>query len=85
MADLQQLKSTQNLDDCQRSLDLLGNMPDGDKQLFSMRRTCCDEVHDSTIGADIISFDEKSHLVVSKSMKEHYTTARAQRPSRFSE
>ena len=36
-----QLKSLQILDDCQRSLDLLENVPDGDKQLFRIYWTFC--------------------------------------------
>lgn len=35
------LKSTQILNDCQRSLDLLENVPDGDKQLFRIYWTFC--------------------------------------------
>lgn len=41
MVDLKQLKSIQILDDCQRSLDLLENVPDGDKQLFRIYWTFC--------------------------------------------
>ena len=36
-----ELKSTQILDDCQRSLDLLEKVPDGDKQLFRIYWTFC--------------------------------------------
>ncbi|MBO7654650.1 MAG: hypothetical protein J6U40_06980 [Kiritimatiellae bacterium] len=35
------LKSTQILDDCQRSLDLLEQVPDGGKQLFCIYWTFC--------------------------------------------
>ena len=35
------LKSSQILNDCQRSLDLLENVPDGDKQLFRIYWTFC--------------------------------------------
>ena len=41
MVGSQQLKSSQILDDCQRSLDLLEKVPDGDKQLFRIYWTFC--------------------------------------------
>ena len=41
IADTGNLKSTQILGDCQRSLDLLEQVPDGDKQLFRIYWTFC--------------------------------------------
>ena len=41
MGVLKQLKSSQILDDCQRSLDLLEQVADGDKQLFRIYWTFC--------------------------------------------
>ena len=41
MVNIQQLKSLQVLDDCQRSLDLLEKVQDGDKQLFRIYWTFC--------------------------------------------
>ena len=41
MVSSQKLKSTQILDDCQRSLDLLEMVPDGDKQLFRIYWAFC--------------------------------------------
>ena len=38
---INKLKSSQILDDCQRSLDLLDTVPDDDKQLFRIYWTFC--------------------------------------------
>ena len=62
MSDLQQLKSAQILDDCQRSLDLLEDVPDGDKQLFRIYWTFClvslRRVVDALEKYDIVAFPE---------------------------
>ena len=41
MVSLHQLKSTQFLDDCQQSLDLLEQVPDGDRQFSRIYWTFC--------------------------------------------
>ena len=41
MVSSHQLKSIIILDDCQRSLDFLEKVPDGDKQLFRIYWTFC--------------------------------------------
>ena len=38
MLDIKSLKPTQSLEEGQRSLDLLKNVPDGDKKLFRKTR-----------------------------------------------
>lgn len=57
-----QLKSTQILNDCQRSLDLLEKVPDGDKQLFRIYWTFClvalRRVRDALEKYDIVAFPE---------------------------
>ena len=62
MLSSQQLKSTQILDDCQRSLDLLEKVPDGDKQLFRIYWTFClvalRRVRDALEKYDIVVFPE---------------------------
>ena len=62
MVNFQQLKSTQILDDCQRSLGLLENVPDGDKQLFRIYWTFClvslRRVVDALEKYDIVAFPE---------------------------
>lgn len=54
------LKSSQILDDCQGSLDLLEKVPDGDKQLFRIYWTFClvalRRVRDALEKYDIIAF-----------------------------
>lgn len=71
MADLQQLKSTQILDDCQRALDLLEQVPDGDKQLFRIYWTFClvslRSVEDALIKYDI----KKNPAVKTRLEKRH--------------
>ena len=55
-----QLKSIIILDDCQRSLDLLETVPDGDKQLFRIYWTFClvalRRVRDALEKYDIVAF-----------------------------
>lgn len=62
MVSSQQLKSSQILDDCQRSLDLLEKVPDGDKQLFRIYWTFClislRRVRDVLEKYDIVVFPE---------------------------
>lgn len=57
-----QLKSAQILDDCQRSLDLLEDVPEGDKQLFRIYWTFClvslRRVVDVLEKYDIVAFPE---------------------------
>ena len=54
------LKSTQVLDDCQRSLDLLEHVPDDDKQLFRIYWTFClvslRGVEDALINSDVKTY-----------------------------
>lgn len=61
-SELKQLKSAQILDDCQRSLDLLEKVPDGDKQLFRIYWTFClvslRRVVDALEKYDIVAFPE---------------------------
>lgn len=56
------LKSAQILDDCQRSLDLLEKVPDGDKQLFRIYWMFClialRRVRDALEKYDIVAFPE---------------------------
>ena len=56
------LKSTQILNDCQRSLDLLEKVPDGDRQLFRIYWTFClvalRRVRDALEKYDIVAFPE---------------------------
>lgn len=58
----QQLKSIQILDDCRRSLDLLEQVPEGDKQLFRIYWTFClvalRQVQDALEKYDIVAFPE---------------------------
>ena len=62
MINSQQFKSTQILDDCQRSLDLLEKVPDGDKQLFRIYWMFClvalRRVRDALEKYDIVAFPE---------------------------
>ena len=59
---IRKLQSTQILDDCQRSLDLLEKVPDGDKQLFLIYWTFClvslRRVKDALEKYDIVAFPE---------------------------
>ena len=59
---INKLKSSQILDDCQRSLDLLEKVPDGDKQLFRIYWTFClvalRRVRDALEKYDIVVFPE---------------------------
>jgi hypothetical protein len=61
-SELKQLKSAQILDDCQRSLDLLEKVPDGDKQLFRIYWTFClvalRRVRDALEKYDVVAFPE---------------------------
>ena len=54
------LESTQILDACQRSLDLLEKVPDGDKQLFRIYWTFClvalRRVRDALEKYDVVTF-----------------------------
>ena len=73
MVNFQQLKSTQILDDCQRSLNLLESVPDGDKQLFRIYWTFClvslRRVKDALEKYDIVAFP-KMHEPYERRKKE---------------
>ncbi len=62
MDKMKQLKSIKILDDCQRSLDLLEKVPDGDKQLFRIYWTFClvalRHVKDALEKDDIVTYPE---------------------------
>ena len=68
MVSFQQLKSSQILDDCQRSLDLLEHVPDGDKQLFRIYWTFCLVALRSVEDA-LVTYDAKAHPALKAPLK----------------
>ena len=68
---LKQLKSTQILDDCQRSLDLLEKVPDGDKQLFRIYWTFCLVALRSVEDA-LVKYDAKKYPALNAPLKKRH-------------
>lgn len=66
------LKSTQILNDCQRSLDLLEKVPDGDKQLFRIYWTFCLVALRSVEDA-LVKCDAKMHPTLKAPLKKRYS------------
>ena len=71
MASSQQLKSIKILNDCQRSLDLLEKVPDGDKQLFRIYWTFC-LVALRSVEDVLIKYDAKMHPALKVPLKMRY-------------
>lgn len=68
---IRKLKSTQILDDCQRSLDLLEKVPDGDKQLFHIYWIFCLVALRSVEDA-LVKYDAKKHPALKAPLKKRY-------------
>ncbi len=66
-----ELKSTQILDDCQRSLDLFEQVPDGDKQLFHIYWTFCLVALRSVEDA-LVKYDTKAYPEIEAPLKKRY-------------
>lgn len=68
---INKLKSSQILDDCQRSLDLLEKVPDGDKQLFRIYWTFCLVALRSVEDA-LVKYDAKMHPALKAPLKKRH-------------
>lgn len=88
--EVKNLKSIQILDDCQRSLDLLEQVPDvlrsgqighwtedAKNRLNPENGLCLSATYGAAFYRHHISFDEHKHLIVSKAIKDHFTDVAA--------